>query len=94
MKRFRTLGALLAAATALGVSLPAPAPSTVPTASATPDGTKAPAKSPASAPSSVVQDVGLLPTNLLRFTRRHEPIWLGRPKGGNRRGRTRWDYQR
>lgn len=53
-----------------------------------------PASSPASAPTSVVQVTSLLPMKLYRQTMGQGRVWQGIEKRGNRKGRSRFNYNR
>jgi hypothetical protein len=53
------------------------------------------AQSPASAPGSVVMPVSMLPSKLYKMLRdQPRPIWSGIEKRGNRRNRSRFNYNR
>lgn len=88
-------GALLGLAALAGVRATTPASTSRQAAielQSTPN--RAPAQSPASAPTSVIQNQMLMPRGLYRFYGRTQPIWNGVEKRGNRRGRSRFNYNR
>lgn len=94
MKTRRLLSAPLAALLAAGMVgvAPAPlAPATVTAPSPQAPTDRAPAAAPVASPALVQRALG---SGLYLMSARTSPIWLGSPKRGARRHRSRWNYRR